>query len=816
MKKLLPFICCVLCLLAVHAQNPAKQYSPVKVAHAPKIDGHLTDDVWLQADSISDFIQYNPNEGSAPTQKTVMRIVYDDNAIYVAAMMYDSSPDSIKHELGVRDDAGINADLFKLGFDPYNNQQDAYIFEVYASGVQKENRVLDDTYNAVWQSAVKISDKGWSVELAIPYSALRFPSRDIQDWGLQFARNIARSNEYDQWALVPKDATNWLIWWGTMKNLKNIKAPLRLSITPFASLYYENAPSQDGSGHYENSYGYALGADLKYGIDEKFTLDLTLLPDFSQVQSDAKVKNIGYQEVVYNENRSFFQEGTELFTNGSLFYTRRIGKTPMGFFNIDEQLNNGDEVIENPSKVKLLNAIKLSGRNNNGLGIGLFNAITDNTYALIRDSLGNKRKVLTEPLSNYNILVFDQQLNHGSSFYVINTNVIRSKAYDDADVTGGGFTFCTKKQTYALDGSFALSQKFSKDTSADDTFHDLMGYRYFIGVRKITGKIQWGYSNNMLNKTYDARDMGYYSVNNKMKNRVYLVYNVYKPTRTFRSMNNTLIFDHLMNPITGRMTPGTQISFDQYLQFLNYWSLSTGASFSPFETVDYDEPRVEGRYSKSFRYYYLYAGFNTDSRKAFGTGVMLMVGNFIDRFRTENIVVSLAFRYRVNDRLTFNYTFDYNTDPYNYGFANFDADGNIIYGTRKMFTMTNVLNGKYMFMNDMFASINIRHHWNTCQYRNYYTLLDNGDIESNDVYTENNDFNYNVFNVDFMYSWQFAPGSQLSLVYKNAIETQESDIIFDYYKDLKHTISSPQSNSISLKVLYYLDYQYLKKWKKTH
>jgi hypothetical protein len=701
-----------------------------------------------------------------------------------------------------------------VGFDPYYNQQDAYIFEVYASGVQVDSRALDPTYNGVWESKTRITDQGWCVEIGIPFSAIRFPSTAKQNWGLQFARTIARNNEYDQWALVPKDAGNTLAYWGTLTGIENIKAPLRLSLTPFASFYYENAPSADNSNQHENSWGYAFGADLKYGIDEKFTLDLTLLPDFSQVQSDNKVKNLGYQEVVYNENRPFFQEGTELFTSGNLFYTRRIGRTPMGFYGVEAQLDSNEFVRENPSKVKLLNAIKLSGRNNNGLGLGLFNAVTENTYAIVEDSAGNRRKILTEPLSNYNIIVLDQQLKNNSSIYFINTNVIRIKGYDDADVSGAGYTFFNKKQSWATDGSFALSQIFSRIDSIENTFNDKLGYKYFLGLRKASGKFQWGISQNTVSETYDSRDLGYFTLTNKMRNRLYFNYSLYTPTKTYRSMYTSLILDYVLNPQTLKNTPGTIIAIDHYLEFLNYWSLSSGASVTPFESYDYDEPRTPGRFSKAYRWFYLYSSFSTDRRKAFSAGAMLMVGNFIDRFKTENIVMNLSLRYRVNDRLTFTYSYDYNTDPYNYGFANYDEYGNIIYGTRNMLTMVNVLGAKFMFMNDMFASINVRHYWNTCKYRDYYTLQENGDIVLNEEYTGVNDFNYNIFNVDFMYSWQFAPGSQLSLVYKNAIETQEEQLIYDYIKDLKHTFDSPQSNSLSLKVLYYLDYQYLKKWGK--
>jgi hypothetical protein len=312
------FAIAVLTCTHLFSQNAVKNYTCIRTDKAPKIDGIINDEVWLKTAIASDLVQNIPDEGKTPTQKTEVRIAYDDQAIYVAAMLYDTSPDSICHQLGMRDD-DINSDLFRIGFDTYNKQQDAYIFELYSSGVQRDNRGSDPAYDAVWESAVKITDTGWSLEMKIPYSAIRFPSVSEQIWGLQFTRTIIRRNEFDQWSLVPKDAINSILYWGKLSGIKDIKSPLRLSVAPFASVYYEHAP-EEGSAPtiYSDSYSYNFGADLKYGINEKFTLDMTLLPDFSQVQSDNKVKNLTYQEVVYNENRSFFKEGTELFNKGNL------------------------------------------------------------------------------------------------------------------------------------------------------------------------------------------------------------------------------------------------------------------------------------------------------------------------------------------------------------------------------------------------------------------------------------------------------------------------------------------------------------------
>ena len=806
------FAITVLTCTHLFSQNAVKNYTTIRTDKAPKIDGIINDEVWLKTAIASDLVQNIPDEGKTPTQKTEVRIAYDDQAIYVAAMLYDTSPDSICHQLGMRDD-DINSDLFRIGFDTYNKQQDAYFFELYSSGVQRHNRGSDPDYDAVWESAVKITDVGWSLEMKIPYSAIRFPSVSEQTWGLQFTRTITRRNEFDQWSLVPKDAINSILYWGKLTGIKDIKSPLRLSVSPFASVYYEHAP-EEGSVQtkYSDSYSYNFGADLKYGINEKFTLDMTLLPDFSQVQSDNKVKNLSYQEVVYNENRSFFKEGTELFNKGNVFYSRRIGKTPTLFYNIPYMLNEGDRILENPSKTRLLNAIKLSGRNNNGLGIGLFNAITDNTYAVIEDEQGNKRKILTEPLTNYNVLVFDQQLKNNSSVYFINTNVIRDKKWDDANVSSVGTMLCNKKISQSVDASFDFTQKFSALDSANNIYSDQLGYSSFIGTRKISGNFQWGISNTIINKTYDTRDMGYYVPNNKIKDRVYISYNVYKPTKFFRQTYNDLIYDYHMNPVSGKPIYSGP-SIDNYTEFLNYWTLSAGASIVPIEIYDYYEPRVDGRYCIFPGGFYTYAALNSDSRKAIAYGTQLTVSRWLKQWKAESYSNTSAIRYRVNDKLSMKYTFAYSFDPYNYGFANFSETGDIIMGLRKLSTITNTITTSYIFKNDMNLSLNIRHYWNTAKYLQYFTLQENGIGLPNDEYHTNNNFSYNIFNIDLMYTWQFAPGSTISIVYKNAIENQDSKLIYNYYSDFKNTMAMPQSNSISLKVLYYLDYQNLKRLK---
>jgi hypothetical protein len=807
-------ILAIIFLLAIHgfvsAQSEKRTYTATRTTITPKIDGVLNDEVWKNISIATGTVQLRPVEGKTATDETEVRLMYDDNAIYICAMLYDQSPDSIMDELGTRD-GDILADAFYIGFDTYN-RLDAYVFGVTASGVQIDTKDSDPTYDAVWESAVKINEKGWALEMRLPYSAIRFPSIKEQEWGFQFTRDVKRSGEYDQWALTPPTLSNTRLAWGTLKGISNIEVPLRLSFTPFVTAYAESAPAYttDQSLVYDKSTSYNAGADLKYGLNEKFTLDLTLLPDFSQVQSDSKIKNLSYAEVTYDDNRPFFKEGTELFTKDNLFYSRRIGKTPSGFYSIPYILNPGEVIKENPSKTRLLNAIKLSGRNNKGLGMGLFNAITANSYALVEDSLGNTRKILTEPLTNYNVAVFDQQFKNTSSVYIINTNATRdSRDYYNANVSDAGFSLKNNKASFAFDGSGAMSRKFQKTDSLSDKSKDI-GYQYFLGVRKISGNLQYGISHTYIGKTYDSRDMGYYIIGNRMRERVYVSYNTFKPNKYFRESYNSTYFDYGINPETMKPYIG-QGGVDLYFLMNDYANLYFGAMATPFVTYDYNEPRVEDRFSRNTRYYYSYAGYSSDPRHSVVYGLNLEFGDFLERFEGKGFKVAPAINYRINDKLQIGYSYSYNHDSYNVGFADILPDNTIIYGGRKLLIYENDLSLQYMFKNDMSLSIISRHYWNTGEYKDYYTLLENGDLEDNPDYSGNNDFSYNVFNIDLVYSWQFAPGSTLSFAYKNAIETEEGTLVKSYFDDFDRTIDSPQTNSISLKVLYYLDHQFVKK-----
>lgn len=832
MKKTTLLLLYAFLIIEANAQtipDTLKKYAAQRINEAVKIDGKLDDAAWKGISVVSDFVMARPIEGGVPTERTEVKIVYDNTALYVGAMLYDSHPDSILHELALRDAIDpadpngtndINADNFRIVFDTYNTRQDAYDFTVYASGVQQDSRFSDYTFDAVWESATQITNEGWIVEMKIPYSAIRFPKKSVQQWAFQITRNIRRKREFLQWNLTPSTAYNSQLYWANLIGIENVKPPLRLSLTPYLSTSYENTPlyESEGSKHdkdnntYNNSntYSYRGGADLKVGLDERFTLDITLLPDFSQVKSDNKIVTLGYQEITYDENRPFFKEGTDLFSKGNLFYSRRIGSTPSGFFNVEDELKPGEVLKKNPTNSKLLNALKLSGRTDNGLGLGIFNAITGNTYAEIEGPDAD-RKILTEPLTNFNILVVDKQWKNNASAYFINTNVTRNGSYYDANVTGFGYSIANKKNSYATDGSFSYTQQYS----GDELFKDETGFNYFLGARKISGRLQFGASRKEVNNTFDPTDAGYFTVKDRIYNRIYVQGFQFKPSKFIREGN--LYFD--MNHVQHYKTKNLQdlsFNFSGFASLLSYNAVFGGGGFNPETGREYD-PRLEGRFYNVLRYWYSYFGVSTDYRKKFAVDLTQNMSNFVDRFKSEGFNTDLRLRYRINDKLTLTSNLSYYFDPFNFGYVDV-FNNTYLMGGRITNTYITQLSARYIFKNDMSLTLIGREYWFNGKYRRIFELLDNGDyLQVNDDELRNSyNFSYNFFNVDLLFSWRFAPGSDLNVTYKNIYEPQTSEQFSfkgnNYQNNMEEvTTGYPHANNISIKVLYYLDYLYLRK-----
>ena len=311
---------------------------------APEIDGRLNDPSWISAVAVADFTQVRPNDGEPATERTDVRITYDRDALYVSARMYDSDPDAITARLGRRD-SGTQSDLFYVMIDSYHDHRTTFRFSVNPLGVRgdmiasNDNTHGDSSWDPVWEAATQIDSLGWTAELRIPFSQLRFSSAAEQMWGVNFSRTIFRKDELVRWSWAPNTDQGFASLFGHLQGLHDIPAPRRIEVLPYTVAktdFNEGAdpanPFNDGSVQ-----NMTAGFDMKYGVTSELTLDATVNPDFGQVEADPAVVNLSAFETYFPERRPFFVEGANLFRFGAgsggfsygapqLFYSRRVGK----------------------------------------------------------------------------------------------------------------------------------------------------------------------------------------------------------------------------------------------------------------------------------------------------------------------------------------------------------------------------------------------------------------------------------------------------------------------------------------------------------
>ncbi len=807
-----PFIllCFLLLPMALVSQDILlKQAVAVRTSRVPKIDGKILEQEWNTAQPLVDFRQYVPVFGVPGSFPTEVRILYDDDAVYVAARMYDPHPDSILRQLGNRDDEHLNADYIAVEFDTYNNQLDAYQFLVHASGVQNDSREFDDTYDAVWESEVNIDDKGWTAEMRIPYSMIRFPVKDEQLWRIEVIRSVRRYKEIDQWALEVKGVPNDLVYWGELRGIEKVNPSIRLSWTPYLSASMRNYP-YNIPGQSNNSYSFGGGVDMKYGLDQSYTLDLTLLPDFSQVQSDNQIKNLSAFETIFEEQRPFFKEAVDLFEKGDLFYSRRIGRIPQLYGEVENMMKEGEKLKRNPPSAKLLNAFKLSGRNKNGLALGLLNAVTDNTYALAEDSMGNQRKILTDPSSNYNIVVVDQALKNNSSVYLINTNTIRGKSFRDANVTGSGISLYNKSNTLLLKASGASSRLFYTEEGMKDSVRPVDGSMYNLFFGKVKGNYQGYVYTNVMDNHFSANDMGVTQYNNYTSSGVQLNYLQFEPKGILRDLSVALNAELEKNYATHKIT-SQDVALNAYGTLMNYLTLMCNTYVEVAESYDYYEPRVEGRYYRKPRFFGVEWGFSSDYRKPFALDGWFSYYRSDAPENGDYYSARLEPLVRINDHFFFTYSSRYSQTLSERGFSTKQTDEEIFFGSRDVREIENSFSGRYMFRNNLSLNLYFRHYWAVGDYKEYYLLEEEGTLSAPVLDAPNGDFNFSAWNVDLVFWWEFAPGSRLNLIWKNAILREKEEVSHHFTRNLSRTWESPQENSLIIKVLYYLDYQYFKK-----
>ena len=769
------------------------------------IDGKIDENVWKSATVATDFIMFQPDNGKPipENKRTEVKILYDNDAIYVAALMYDNEPTKILQEISERDNFGAS-DLFGVFINGFNDGQQDFRFIVSASDGQADcigtdTNGEDYSWDAIWKSKAVITDFGWVVEMRIPYAALRFSGEKKQTWGLNFFREIKRDKHKYSWNFIDAKLGTFTQQTGVLEGIENIKTPTRLFLLPYSSFYVNTNKEQ-------KTYGTLKGGlDIKYGINDAFTLDMILIPDFGQTKYDDKILNLGPFEQQFNENRPFFTEGTDLFSKGNLLYSRRIGGSPINY----PTASSNETIIDNPASVNLINALKISGRTKDGLGIGILNAVTEKTYATIQNNDTNEtRKEVVAPLTNYNVVVLDQRFHKNSSVSFINTNVTRNGNFRDANVSALVWDLNTTKNTYNLSGNLKYS-------SIND-IEDKKGLFYSLNFGETSGKYRYSFGTEVVSKDFNSNDLGinfetnYYSFYGNTN------YRILNPTKYFNSFNVNLNMYSQFQKESGKIQGNNiNININSNNKKNHYFGL--GINMNPLESNDYYESRTENSYlifPKRIGGWFM---FSSNYNNKFAIDINPSFTKLSESGRNSYGFL-LGPRYRFNDKFSLNYTFNFFRQNNNKGFVDrIDEDNNsatpntIIFANRNVVTYSNTLSGKYSLNSKMTFNIALRHYWSYAENKNFLSLEQNGRLTDYMNYTQNKNSSFYSWNADLSYSWWFAPGSQVSVLYRNNAANFERDIDKDFGKNVTNLLTNDQLKHVfSISVRYFIDYNSVK------
>ncbi|MES2863497.1 MAG: DUF5916 domain-containing protein [Bacteroidota bacterium] len=776
-----------------------KKISAIKTNTSIKIDGDLDEAEWKNVPIAKDFVMFDPDNGrpEANELRSEVKVLYDNDAIYIGATLYDNEPNKILKEISERDDFGA-ADFFGVFINGFNDGQQEYSFFVNASSGQADcirtgSQGEDFSWDAIWHSEAKITNEGWQVEIKIPYAALRFSKEDKQTWGIQFFREVRRLRQKFTWNPVDNKKGSFTQQAGTLEGVENIDTPTRLFLIPYTSYYLNSLGKEKAFGTIKG------GLDLKYGLTDAFTLDMVLIPDFGQTKFDNKILNLGPFEQILNENRPFFTEGTDLFNKGGLFYSRRIGQRPSAY----PQTNMNEEVVEYPKTVDLVNAVKISGRTKEGLGIGFLNTVTQKTNAIIRDvNTGMERLETVEPLANYNVLVLDQRFNGNSSVSLINTNVTRDGKFRDANVTATAFDLNTKKNTFNTNGAFRYS--YVNNYAA---MENKKGISTYLNLAETAGNFRYSIGGQYVSDDYDNNDLGvnfqtnYYSLSGSAS------YRTLKPTEKLNSFRINLNvfsqFDNRTNYLQDQ-----NININANLTTKKNHAAGFGFNISPFERHNFYNPQVEGRYVIFPKNYGTWAWISTNYNNKFAIDLEPNVG-FAEAKGWWYWGLNFSPRYRFNDKFTLIYRNNLYNEYQDLGRVAQNGD-DIVFAKRDNQTFETGLEGKYSITSKMNFGLNLRHYWSFSENNSYHKLLENGYVEDY-AYTENENSNFNSWNFDLSYSWWFAPGSQMSVLYRNNSGIFQREIDKDMSYQAKQVFNHEQLNhTFSISLRYFIDYNQAK------
>ena len=750
----------------------------------PIIDGNIDDEVWKNALKESDFIQFEPYNLSQPSETTIARVLYDNDNIYVSINNLDTQPEKITGRLSRRDSwmeaFGPHSDWVGIAFDSNDDDRTGYWFAVNPLGSRMDVSVSGEgmeafnrSWDVVWEFEVALHDSGWSVEMQIPISVFQFDANTDNDWGIFIARHIHRLQEEVQWPGKSKGLNGFVPFYGVLKGMADIPSPKKAEVFPYIL-----------NGNSDQTNVSSIGIDMKYGLSAQSSLNMTVNPDFGQVEADPSVLNLTAFETQFDERRPFFIEGGSFFKNRyKLFHSRRIGQTP-GFLLPDDAT-----IIDRPDATTILGAGKILGQTAGGTKYGIIDAVTDEEYGNWEYESGDsiiQQKGMLEPMTNYFIGRIEQPvLNNVSTIGIMMTDINR-KNYGGANVIGLDWFMKFLDNTLTFKGQLVQSTKDEKVGN---------GARFNIGYLDP----RWWDLNFVIGFTddkYEINDIGFNTRNDTWYYGTYGQLRKQDPWGIF--LYNNLEFRYFINGRGDGLTLSKSLSIEQRNQLKSYWDFG-GELNMEFASYNDDDTFRDDRawVYKSETEGYGILWFQTDKRRKLIIRPYLGYGRGEYRPWGYRAGLNLRFRPRDNINLMIEGFQDLGTKSMEWvGIEEDSLSTDIIYANSAAVMNDIQVRFNWTFTPDLTFEAFFQPFTVDMDYKNYYKLVAEKTRELEPYsYNGNPDFKVNNLVGTFVLRWEYRPGSTLFIVYN-----LHND---NYFSASDNSWSKNSSNSIFLKFNYW-------------
>ena len=762
---------------------------------APRIDGRLDDEAWQTAQAIDDMVQNDPDNMQPPTERTLIKVLYDDRSVYVGVINYMRDPSKITTALGRRD-TFPRSDSIKITFDPRHDHLTAVTFDSNPDGVQGDMTWYDDTrsstdYDAVWEVRTEVTQEGWVAEFRIPFSQLRFtitPGEPVV-WGFNIRRDIVYNAEMIRWVATPRGAQGFVSRMGHLTFAKPPAPPRRLELQPFTLARNEHVTAAG------NDRDATAGLDVRMGLGTATTLSASVNPDFGQVEQDPAVLNLSVFETFFPEKRPFFIEDRRTLAadigQAPMFHSRRIGQRPNRF-----AVASGETVIERPDATTILGATKVTGKTN-GWTYGGLTALTDREYAAVRTEDGGTAERLIEPYSSYNVARVQKDLRGGSTIGGHGTAVIREKDFD-AYTTSMDYTLRWKENKYSWNGQWSGTRS-AIDGEMKTGFGGVTNLNY--NSKHLNVFSHYDY----FNSTFKNSDLGFFfSRNNKTQFNGGVNVGNPDPGKVFRRINlNTSYFTQYNGdwlPLDKSYFVGTDG------QLLNYWNyfVGTGHFWQTYDDLDTrgGPPIVKpaGWFIDSF--------VGTDSRKRVRLSADAHFSNNTEGGYNRNYNINLSMQPRPQVQMTISTSITDGHDAAQW-IQNEDVTGDgvtdHIYGELDRNVVSITARGTYAFTRDMTLEVYLQPFAAVGDYYNIRRLAAPMSYEFEPVTIDNNpDFNNKSLRSNVVFRWEYRRGSTLYLVYNVSNSEESRPGEFSPFRDLGSGFRAAGTQVLMVKFNYWL------------